>query len=69
SALAQIAFSYDHEFVTPAVAETTRLAGLALWPWAPNEPDEIRRMLQLGIPALMTDRPDILNQVLHEFKI
>ena len=59
--------SFDHQFVTPAVAEATRLAGLALFPWAPNTPEEIHPMLRLGLPGLMTDRPNVLNQVLHEF--
>ncbi|HLF89102.1 MAG TPA: glycerophosphodiester phosphodiesterase family protein [Anaerolineales bacterium] len=59
--------SFDHHFVTPAVAEAARLAGLALFPWAPNSPEAIRPMLQLGVPGLMTDRPDVLNQVLHDF--
>ncbi len=58
--------SYDFRFVTQAVADECRLSGLALWPWAPNAAEEIRQMLRLGAPGLMTDRPDILNQVLNE---
>lgn len=58
--------SFDWQFVTPAVAAEARLAGLALWPWAPNEPNEILTMLRLGVPGLMVDRPDILNKVLHD---
>ena len=56
--------SYDHNFVTAAVAAECRLAGLALWPWAPNEPDDMRRLLALGVPGIETDRPDVLNSVL-----
>jgi glycerophosphoryl diester phosphodiesterase len=58
--------SYDFSFVTPAVAAECRLTGLALWPWAPNEPDDIRAMLALGVPGIETDRPDVLNAVLQE---
>ena len=57
--------SYDHNFVTAAVAAECRLTGLALWPWAPNEPDDIRRMLALGVPGIETDRPDVLNELLR----
>ena len=57
--------SYDHNFVTAAVAAECRLTGLALWPWAPNEPDDIRRMLALGVPGIETDRPDVLNSMLQ----
>lgn len=58
--------SYDFQFVTQAVADEARLAGLALWPWAPNTADEIRAMVQLGVPGIMTDRPDVLNKVLND---
>ena len=58
--------SYDFQFVTRAVADEARLSGLALWPWTPNEADEIRSMMQLGVPGLMTDRPDVLNKVLND---
>jgi glycerophosphoryl diester phosphodiesterase len=57
--------SYDHSFVTQAVAEECRLSGLALWPWAPNTAADMRRLLDLGVPGIETDRPDILNQVLR----
>ena len=58
--------SYDFEHVTPAVAAEARLNGLALWPWAPNTAGAIRSMVQLGVPGIMTDRPDVLNKVLNE---
>jgi glycerophosphoryl diester phosphodiesterase len=57
--------SFDFSFVTPAVAEACRLSGLALWPWAPDEPEEIRSMLALGVPGIETNRPDVLNAVLQ----
>ena len=58
--------SYDFSFVTPAVAAECRLSGLALWPWAPDEPDDIRAMLALGVPGIETNRPDVLNAILQE---
>lgn len=58
--------SYDFRFVTRAVADEARLTGLALWPWAPNSAQEIRALLDLGVPGIMTDRPDVLNRVLSE---
>lgn len=57
--------SFDFEFVTPEVARAALCAGLALYPWAPNTPADIRRMTDLFVPGIMTDRPDILNEVLH----
>jgi glycerophosphoryl diester phosphodiesterase len=60
--------SYDVRHLDQAVADEARLTGLALWPWAPNEADEIRRVLRLGVPGIMTDRPDLLNAVLAEVR-
>ncbi len=57
--------SFDFEHVTEAVADEAHRTGLALWPWAPCEPADIRKMLALAVPGLMTDRPDTLNQVLQ----
>ena len=57
--------SYDFQILTPQIAEEARLNGLALYPWMPNTPEDIRRTLALGITGVMTDRPDVLNQVLH----
>ncbi len=53
--------SYDFEHVTSGVVREAELTGLALWPWAPNTPQEIQQMLALGVPGIMTDRPDVLN--------
>ncbi len=33
--------------------------------WTTNEPDDMRRMMALGVDAIMTDYPDRLRQVLH----
>jgi glycerophosphoryl diester phosphodiesterase len=60
--------SYDVAFLNEAVADEARLTGLALWPWAPNEADDLRRVLRLGVSGIMTDRPDVLNAVLTKFK-
>lgn len=60
--------SYDFRFVTPPVAREAELTGLALWPWAPNTAQEISEMLSLSVPGIMTDRPDILNETLKQFR-
>lgn len=56
----------DHRHVTPALVDECRLSGLALWPWTANRPEDIRRLVLLGVPGLFTDRPDVLNEVLHD---
>jgi glycerophosphoryl diester phosphodiesterase len=59
----------DQRHVTQALVDECRLTGLALWPWVANTPEAIGRLLRLGVPGLMTDRPDVLNEVLHAFAI
>jgi glycerophosphoryl diester phosphodiesterase len=34
--------------------------------WTVNEPDEMRRLVALGVDGIITDRPDLLAQVLAE---
>lgn len=57
--------SFDFEHVTAAVAREAELTGLALWPWAPNTPADIKKMLSLNVPAIMTDNPVALNETLR----
>jgi glycerophosphoryl diester phosphodiesterase len=42
-----------------------REVGLAVWVYTVNEPEEMRRVLDLGIDALITDRPDLLAGLLR----
>lgn len=42
-----------------------REVGLDVWVYTVNEPDEMRRVLDLGIDGLITDRPDLLAGLLR----
>lgn len=57
--------SYNHKFVTADVMHEVNSLGLALWPWAPDTVDEISKMLDLNVPGIVTNRPDILNATLN----
>lgn len=59
--------SYDFRILTPEIARECQLTGLALWPWDPDEPNDIRQAIDLGVHGIMTNRPDILNKVLNDF--
>ena len=41
-------------------------AGFRIIPWNPNDAETIRTEIRMGVDGLITDRPDILQQVLAE---
>jgi glycerophosphoryl diester phosphodiesterase len=49
----------DHRFV-----RTAHHYGLQVHVWTIDEPAEMTRLLDLGVDAIMTDRPAVLKQLL-----
>ena len=58
--------AYDFRFLTPAIVRECQLTGLALWLWDPDEPDEFRQVLSFPVHGIVTNRPDTLNEALHD---
>ena len=58
-----------HRDLDKSFMDEARLAGIAVWAWDPDDPDEILRMVNLGVQAVETNRLDILNQVFSEINI
>jgi glycerophosphoryl diester phosphodiesterase len=58
--------SYDFHFLTPEIAKECQLTGLALWPWDPDEPEDFRQVLSFPVHGIVTNRPDTLNEALHD---
>ena len=52
--------------VTPRFIDTAHAAGLEVHVWTIDDPAEMRRLLDLGVDGIMTDRPDLLRDVLVE---
>jgi glycerophosphoryl diester phosphodiesterase len=40
--------------------------GLRINTWTVNEPDEMRRLIEAGVDAIITNKPDVLKDVLRE---
>jgi glycerophosphoryl diester phosphodiesterase len=64
---AQVPVFYGRvQVVTPRFLQTAHDAGLEVHVWTIDDPAEMRRLLDLGVDGIMTDRPDVLRAVLVE---
>jgi len=54
----------DHEIVTPAFVEEAHRRSMQVHVWTIDEADEMERLLDLGVDGLMTDRNQVLKDVL-----
>jgi glycerophosphoryl diester phosphodiesterase len=52
--------------VTPAFVQTAHRRGVQVHVWTIDERDEMIRLLDLGVDGIMTDRPQVLKDVLIE---
>jgi glycerophosphoryl diester phosphodiesterase len=65
-----VAYQLPHRMrgakVDRKLVDAVHAAGAHLHLWTVNEPDEMRRLLDLGADGIVTDRPDLLNQVMED---
>ncbi len=54
------------EIVTPQMVGSAHAAGLQVHVWTIDEPQEMHRLLDLGVDGIMTDHPSVLRRVLEE---
>jgi glycerophosphoryl diester phosphodiesterase len=50
--------------LTPELAAEARALGLTVLPWTVNDPEQMARLIDLGVDGLITDYPDRLRKVL-----
>lgn len=51
--------------ITPGFLRAAQRMGLPVQVWTVNEPADMDRLLNLGVDALMTDRPSLLRDILR----
>lgn len=56
-------YSPHHPLVTPALLKKCREKGMKLIPWTVNDPDDMRRLIRLGVDGIITDYPDRIAQL------
>jgi glycerophosphoryl diester phosphodiesterase len=54
--------------ITPRFLEAAHVRGVRVDVWTINDPDEMRRLLDLGVDVIMTDVPETLTDVLAEHR-
>jgi glycerophosphoryl diester phosphodiesterase len=55
-----------HSMLTPSSLQTLRQRGYRINVWTVNDPADMRRMIELGVDAIITDHPDVLHQILRD---
>ncbi len=56
----------DTTLVTQRFIEAAHAQGMRVYVWTVNTPDRMRQLLQWGVDGIITDRPDLLRQVMAE---
>lgn len=52
--------------VTREFIEAAHNRNLVVHPWTINDPQDMRRFLNMGVDGIITDRPDLLLQIIRE---
>lgn len=53
---------------TNLLVDTLHRHNMAVHYWTINDPDEMRRLIELGCDGIITDYPDILMEVINEYQ-
>lgn len=54
------------QLITPGIVRTAHRLGLPVIVWTVNDPEEMERLLRMGVDGIITDRPDLLAAVIEE---
>jgi glycerophosphoryl diester phosphodiesterase len=54
--------------LTPESLSEARQLGLMVSVWTPDNPDDLRKMIEMKVDAITTNRPDVLKKMLEDKK-
>ncbi len=54
----------DHLYLTTDIIDAAQQRGIQVNAWTPNQPEEIKRLIELQIHGVITDFPEMAQQVL-----
>jgi glycerophosphoryl diester phosphodiesterase len=54
---------YDHRRLPADLVTEAHQHGFALWAWTADDPQDLKRLISIGVDAIMTNRPDVLQKI------
>lgn len=57
-------YSPYYKLVTPKLLDYAKQVGMQVIPWTVNDPEDMEKMLQLGVDGIITDYPNVLIELL-----
>ena len=54
--------------LTERLVDAAKQKNIPIFVWTVNDPDEMRRFIEMGLNGIITDYPDRLSKVLNEYK-
>lgn len=59
---------YEPNLMNKRIIKAAKRKNMAVFYWTINDPDEMRELIKLGADGIITDRPDLLKQIIDELK-
>ncbi|UCB47925.1 MAG: glycerophosphodiester phosphodiesterase [Deltaproteobacteria bacterium] len=55
----------NHMTITSSLVQEAHGLGLKVFVWAPDSRHQMRRLMDMGVDGIMTNRPDMLKSIMH----